>query len=49
MRPGLAVRNFTPVLNNEYAFATSALTAPSRLMQEFLQVTRDYFRQLDKN
>lgn len=47
LRPDLAVRNFSPVLNNEYAFVMSALTEPGRLLLEFLQTTRDFFRQLD--
>lgn len=42
--PELVVRRFEPLLNNEYAFVTSALVAPSRLALEFLQVTRDYFK-----
>lgn len=44
--PDLVVRNFAPRLTNEYAFVTSTLVAPSRLTLEFLQVTRDYFKNL---
>jgi DNA-binding transcriptional LysR family regulator len=44
--PEMAVRKFEPLLNNEYGFVTSALVAPSRLTQEFLQVTRDHFKKL---
>ena len=46
MRPGLVMRRFEPTISNEYAFVTSALSAPSRLATEFLTETKHYFANL---
>lgn len=43
IRPGMSMCRFTPCLTNEYAFVTSALSAPSRLANAFLDHTRQYF------
>ncbi len=43
VRPGMVVCRFEPRLSNEYAFVTSALSMPSRLVQEFLKQTRRHF------
>lgn len=48
MRPGLVMRRFEPTISNEYAFVTSALSAPSRLATEFLTETKHYFANLDE-
>jgi len=47
LRPGLVARAFHPQLVNEYAFVTSALSAPTRLAAAFLQHTRQYFDSQD--
>lgn len=43
LRPGLVMTRFAPLVENEYAFVTSALAKPSRLTQQFLEETRTYF------
>ncbi|CAN7404357.1 LysR family transcriptional regulator [Duganella sp. LjRoot269] len=43
LRPGSAIRPFEPRLQNDYAFVTSSLAAPTRLATEFLKQTRSHF------
>ena len=40
LRHGLVTRRFEPALPNEYAFVTSALSAPTRLASAFLEQAR---------
>ena len=43
IRNATVVRSFAPRMAQDYAFVTSALTAPTRLAQEFLAQTLAYF------
>lgn len=43
LKDGLVARRFAPALQNEYGFVTSALSAPNRLLLEFLAETKRYF------
>jgi len=43
LRPGLVLTGFSPVVENEYAFVTSALSKPTQLTEQFLQQTRAHF------
>jgi DNA-binding transcriptional LysR family regulator len=47
LRPGLVLTGFAPLVENEYAFVTSALSKPTRLTQQFLEETRTYFGPVD--
>lgn len=42
VRDRTVMRRFTPSIMHEYAFVTSAATAPTRLAMAFLALTRDY-------
>lgn len=46
LRPGSVIRPFEPRLQNDYAFVTSALAAPTRLATEFLNESKAYFAAL---
>jgi DNA-binding transcriptional LysR family regulator len=43
LRPGLVQVPFEPVISNDYAFVTSALSAPTRMASEFLNETERHF------
>lgn len=48
LRGGLVTRPFDPTLLNEYAFVTSALSAPTRLASAFLQEAQNHFASMEK-
>lgn len=48
LRGGLVMRPFDPALSNEYAFVTSALSAPTRLASAFLQEAQNHFASLEQ-
>jgi DNA-binding transcriptional LysR family regulator len=43
LRPGTAICKFSPRMQNEYGFVTSALSSPNRLTREFLNQTKLHF------
>jgi DNA-binding transcriptional LysR family regulator len=46
LRPGTVICKFSSSMRNEYAFVTSALSAPNRLTREFLNQTKLHFARL---
>lgn len=43
VRDDAVMRRFSPSITHEYAFVTSSMTRPSRLADEFLDLTRGHF------
>jgi len=43
VRDDAVMRRFSPSITHEYAFVTSSMTRPSRLAEEFLDLTRGHF------